>query len=258
MIEETVRPVAGRSRRLGRDPAEQQARTGLGHDPAYGLPLSRASIGLVFVVGLASGCSEHDMVTQPKYKTLQPSTFFADGQSARPVVPGTVARGQLRVNPIYDEGNVNGVLAEYVPLKEFDPKSTLDSREAQSARLKTLERGRERFNIYCAPCHSQLGDGTGMIVQRGFSKPPSFHEPRLRDAPPGHFYHVITHGYGAMYSYASRIEPADRWAIVAYIRALQLSQNARLDDVPPEKRSELTASTSTSTSTDSTPGGKGQ
>src|SRR5207302_1356796 len=116
--------------------------------------------------------------------------------------------------------------------------------------------GRERFNIYCSPCHSQLGDGNGMIVKRGFTRPPSFHEPRLVDAPPGHFYHVITNGYGAMYSYASRIEPDDRWAIVAYIRALQLSQNAKLDDVPADKRAELTASISTEPA--AKPGGAGQ
>jgi mono/diheme cytochrome c family protein len=201
----------------------------------------RGAIGLAFALSLLAGCAEHDMVTQPKYKTLQPSSFFPDGQSSRPVVPGTIARGQLRINPIHDDGMVNGVLAEYIPLKEFDPKSNLDAKDAQAARLRTLERGRERFNIYCSPCHSQLGDGNGMIVQRGFSRPPSYHEPRLVDAPPGHFYHVITNGYGAMYSYASRIEPDDRWAIVAYIRALQLSQNAKLNDVPADKRTELAA-----------------
>jgi mono/diheme cytochrome c family protein len=214
----------------------------------------RGPICLAFLLGLVflDGCSEHDMVTQPKYKTLQPSDFFTDGQSSRPVVPGTIARGHLRINPIHDDGMVNGVLAEYIPLKEFDPKSTLDAKEVQNARLKTLERGRERYNIYCSPCHSQLGDGNGMIVQRGFSRPPSFHEPRLVDAPPGHFFHVITNGYGAMYSYASRIEPDDRWAIVAYIRALQLSQNAKLDDVPTGTRTELTSSI------EPKPGGAGQ
>jgi mono/diheme cytochrome c family protein len=102
-----------------------------------------------------------------------------------------------------------------------------------------LARGRERFNIYCSPCHGQTGLGQGMIVQRGFSPPPSFHEQRLRDVPAGHFFHVITHGYGAMYSYAARVAPEDRWKIVAYIRALQLSFNARLDDVPVEDRAKL-------------------
>ena len=102
-----------------------------------------------------------------------------------------------------------------------------------------LARGQQRFNIYCAPCHDRVGDGNGMIVQRGFPHPPSYHIDRLRQAPSQHFYDVITNGYGVMYSYADRVEPQDRWAIVAYIRALQLSQNARIDDVPPEHRAEL-------------------
>jgi mono/diheme cytochrome c family protein len=182
------------------------------------------------------------MAAQPKLKTLQPSVFFADGQSARQTEPGTVARGQVRDNPIYDDGKVNGFLAEYIPLPAFDPSGKLAGPEGQEARVTVLERGRQRFNIFCAPCHSQVGDGNGMVVQRGFSKPPSFHEQRLRDAPPGHFFNVITNGYGAMYSYASRINTADRWAIVAYVRALQLSQNAKLDDVPASSRGDLSAS----------------
>jgi mono/diheme cytochrome c family protein len=105
--------------------------------------------------------------------------------------------------------------------------------------LALLERGQQRFNIHCAPCHSQLGDGHGMIVQRGFPAPPSYYIDRLRDAPVQHFYEVITHGYGAMYPYAQRVAPADRWAIIAYIRALQASGNAQLADVPPDKRQNL-------------------
>ena len=210
------------------------------------LPSARRASGLtalsLAVLALAApGCSEHDMVTQPKLKTLQPSVFFANGQSARPVEPGTIARGRLHTNPIFDDGMVKNVLAEYIPLRGFDPADKLDPAEARAARIEVLTRGHERFNIFCTPCHSKLGDGNGMIVQRGFSKPPSFHEPRLRDAPPGHFYHVISNGYGAMYSYASRIPPSDRWAIVAYVRALQLSQNATLDDVPADKRAAVSA-----------------
>lgn len=178
-----------------------------------------------------AGCSEQDMVTQPKFKPLQPSAFFANGQSSRPVEPGTIAIGQLTIHPAFDAGEVDGKLVNYIPLKGFDPAETIDAAEARSARRSALLRGRERFNIYCSPCHGQTGEGNGMIVQRGFSPPPSFHLPRLREAPPGHFYRAITHGYGAMYSYASRIAPADRWAIVAYVRALQLSQNARPADV---------------------------
>jgi mono/diheme cytochrome c family protein len=102
-----------------------------------------------------------------------------------------------------------------------------------------LERGESRFNIYCTPCHSRLGDGEGMVVQRGFAEPPSYHIDRLRDAPIGHYFDVMTNGFGAMHSYASRVEPKDRWAIAAYIRALQLSQNAQVSDLPPEQREEL-------------------
>ena len=181
-----------------------------------------------FALAVASaGCEEHDMAEQPKFPPLRPSAFFADGRSARPIEPGTVARGQLRVHPAFDAGEVDGKLVSFIPLKGFDPGETLDPEAAIEARRSALERGRERYNIFCAPCHAKTGDGNGMIVQRGFSKPPSLHEPRLREAPPGHYFKVITKGYGAMYSYASRVPPADRWAIVAYIRALQLSQDVR-------------------------------
>lgn len=184
--------------------------------------------GLGALALLAAGCSDQDMVTQPKLKPLQPSAFFADGTSARPAEPGTVARGQLRLNPPFDAGEAGGKLVAYVPLKGFDPNESLDAGAARAARAEALERGRERFNIYCAPCHDRTGSGQGIIVQRGFTRPPSFHEARLKDAPPGHFFKVITNGYGAMYSYASRIPPADRWAIVTYIRALQLTRGVSL------------------------------
>jgi mono/diheme cytochrome c family protein len=187
----------------------------------------------------AAGCSEQDMVKQAKYRPLRPSAFFADGRSSRPIEPGTVARGQLRTDPAFATGIVDGKLVGDIPLKGFDPREKLSDDQARQARRDALARGRERFEIYCAPCHARTGDGNGMIVQRGFSRPPSFHEPRLREAPAGHFFHVITNGYGAMYSYASRVEPADRWAITAYIRALQLSHDARLADVPPGERSKL-------------------
>ena len=111
--------------------------------------------------------------------------------------------------------------------------------QAPPVTLALIERGQERFRIYCTPCHSELGDGNGMIVQRGFPAPPSYHIARLREAPPQHFYDVMTHGYGAMYSFANRVQPADRWAIAAYIRALQRSQNASLADVAPEQRGAL-------------------
>jgi mono/diheme cytochrome c family protein len=109
--------------------------------------------------------------------------------------------------------------------------------------LTTLARGRDRFDVYCAPCHSIVGDGDGMVVRRGFPRPPSYHTDRLRKAPDAHFYSVITNGYGVMYAYADRVSPADRWAIVAYIRALQLSQNARIGDVPADRRADLERTT---------------
>jgi cbb3-type cytochrome c oxidase subunit III len=166
-----------------------------------------------------------DMHVQPKYKPLESSTFFDDGRSARPVVPGTVARGQLRIDEGLYSGKVNGVELNTFPMP---------------ITREVLERGRERYNIYCTPCHDRLGEGRGMIVQRGFPPPPSYHIDRLRQAPVGHFYSVITNGYGTMYSYASRISPDDRWAVAAYIRALQLSQQAKVSDLPEEDRQHLT------------------
>jgi hypothetical protein len=186
--------------------------------------LELALLGLV--LALLPGCSEQDMVIQPRVKPYQESAFFVDGQASRPLVFGTVARGQLGTDLAYETGKTGDLLVDKIP-----DRVTLDR--------ALLERGRERYNIYCSPCHSRVGDGRGMIVQRGFPPPPSFHDERLRDAPAGHFFNVITKGYGAMYSYASRIPTADRWAIVAYIRALQLSQHATLDDVPAEQRSQL-------------------
>jgi len=165
-----------------------------------------------------------DMHTQPRYNPLEPSTFFDDGRSARPPVPGTVARGHLRTDEHLYTGKVNGVLADTFPF----PITRQD-----------LERGRERFNIYCSPCHGRSGDGQGMIVQRGFKQPPSYHIQRLRGAPVGHLFDVMTNGYGAMYSHADRVSAEDRWRIVAYIRALQLSQNARISDVPEAERRQL-------------------
>jgi mono/diheme cytochrome c family protein len=166
------------------------------------------------------------MVIQPKLKPYQESAFFADNQSARPLLIGTIARGQLHVDPAYDTGKTGDLLVDKIP-------------DSVKLNQKLLKRGQERYNIYCSPCHSRAGDGRGMIVQRGFPTPPSFHEQRLLDAPAGHFFNVITSGYGAMYSYAARVPIEDRWAIVAYIRALQLSQHATLDDVPAKQRAQL-------------------
>jgi Cytochrome C oxidase, cbb3-type, subunit III len=171
-----------------------------------------------------AGC-RMDMHEQPKYLPYQPTTFFDDGRSERPVVPGTVARGQLRLDELLYTGKENGALSNKFPF----PITRQD-----------LERGRQRYNIYCTPCHDYTGSGQGMIVQRGFPSPPSYHIDRLRQAPVGHFFDVMTDGYGSMYSYASRIEPEDRWRIAAYIRVLQLSEHSTVQDVPESERQKLT------------------
>ncbi len=172
---------------------------------------------------LLAGC-RLDMHVQPKYLPYEPTDFFGDGRSERQPVPGTVARGQLRLDELMFTGRENGVVVDKFPF----PIAKAD-----------LDRGRERYNVYCTPCHDYTGTGRGMIVQRGFPQPPSYHIQRLRDAPAGHFFEVMTNGFGAMYSYAARIEPADRWRIAAYIRVLQLSRNAKIEDVPESERAKL-------------------
>ncbi|HEX9372427.1 MAG TPA: cytochrome c [Roseiflexaceae bacterium] len=175
---------------------------------------------------LLAACGEN-MRYSSRIKPYEPSPFFADQQSERQVISGTVALGLLRMDELLYTGKVGGQLATTFPF---------------TVTRAVLARGQERYNIYCAPCHGLLGDGNGMIVQRGLSAPPTFHQQRLRDAPVGHFFDVITNGFGRMYSYASRVTPEDRWAIIAYIRALQLSQNAALADVPPDQRSKVQGS----------------
>jgi len=184
----------------------------------------RASVAafVLAACGLA-GC-RLDMHVQPKYLPLEPSDFFADGRSARQPVAGTVARGELRIDEHLYTGKVNGKDADTFPF----PITAND-----------ILRGQERYNIYCSPCHDYTGSGRGMIVMRGFPPPPSYHIDRLRQAPVGHFFDVITNGNGSMYSYASRITPEDRWRIAAYIRALQLSENAKIEDVPEADRPKL-------------------
>lgn len=164
------------------------------------------------------------MADQPRYDPLEPSELFADGGSARPHVEGTVARGHLGDDPHLHRGESGGKPAEAFPFP---------------VTMEVLNRGEERYNIYCSPCHDRLGTGDGMIVRRGFTRPPSLHSQRLRDAPAGHLFRVITSGIGAMPDYAAQIPPRDRWAIIAYIRALQLSQSARIADVPAAERAKL-------------------
>jgi cytochrome c553 len=184
-------------------------------------------ITLIFVAVLFKAACRLDMHVQPKYKPLDPSTFFRDGRSERPPVPGVVAHGHLRIDELLYTGKIDGVVADTFPF----PITRQD-----------LERGRERYNIYCSPCHDYTGSGQGMIVQRALQRPPSYHIDRLRQAPAGHFFAVMTSGFGAMYSYASRVSPEDRWRIAAYIRALQLSQKVTLSDVPEREQQRLLGS----------------
>ena len=164
------------------------------------------------------------MHDQPKYVPLRESTFFSDARSARPIVPGTVARGHLRDDDLLYTGRMNGTDATVFPFP-------VDAR--------VMARGRERFNIYCSPCHGRTGQGDGMIVQRGYRRPPTLHQDRLRDAPVGHFFDVMTNGFGAMPDYSAQITADDRWAIIAYIRALQLSEHATPADVPASERDRI-------------------
>jgi mono/diheme cytochrome c family protein len=217
-------------------------------------PPLAVALALASLPVMLSGCEKamQDMSNQPKYRPLAASSFWPDGRSSRPDVAGTVAfSGGVTA------GTSSGRLGTLPPPASETPTYPVDENGRIKADLPpgspplrlatnplpidrpTLERGHERFDIYCSPCHSVAGDGDGMVARRGFPHPPSYHTERLRNAPDAHFYSVITNGYGMMYSYADRIAPADRWAIVAYIRALQLSQNARLDDVPPEHRADL-------------------
>lgn len=210
--------------------------------------MSLSALGLIAL----AGC-HNDMWRQPKLQPLAESDFFVDKQASRPLVAHTVARNpygkdkidEVRTdNPIYtgfENRDGKAVLVTAIPEKvilTFGKDG--DSREDHLKAM--LHRGQERFNIFCSPCHGRLGDGNGMIAQRGFNlrrKPASYHTDKLRKIPDGHIFDVITNGFGVMFSYASRVEPEDRWAIISYIRALQLSQNATVADVPSEKVPDL-------------------
>ncbi len=180
-------------------------------------------IPICAAASLLAACRQ-DMQDQPRYKPLSVSTFFADGRSARPIPEFTVARGELNDNDSFHSGSVEGKFLTSIPLP---------------ITVATLRRGQERFDIFCSPCHSRLGNGNGMIALRGFKRPADLNSDRVREAPPGYIFQVITNGYGAMPDHGDQIPVDDRWAIVAYIRALELSQNATLADVPPESRSQL-------------------
>jgi mono/diheme cytochrome c family protein len=185
-------------------------------------------IGAIAAFALfTAACSRIDMQDQPKYKPQRPSDFFADGRSERPPVPGAIARGALYEDTAYYTGKgADGNDIDYFPI-------TVDK--------NLIVRGQQRFDIYCSPCHGRIGNGMGMIVRRGFKQPPSYHTDRLRNAPVGHFYDVMTNGYGAMLNYAAQVSVRDRWAIASYIRALQYAENANVNDLPAEARNQIPA-----------------
>ncbi len=168
------------------------------------------------------------MHDQPRYEALEANNFFGDARASRPQIPGTIARGQLQTDRHFYTGRIGADLAPTFPFPITQ---------------EVLERGRERFDIHCSPCHDRAGTGAGVVVQRGFRAPPSFHIDRLREAPPGHFFDVMTNGFGAMADYSSRVSPRDRWAIAGYIHALQYSQRASLADVPEAERAKLSKAT---------------
>jgi mono/diheme cytochrome c family protein len=170
-----------------------------------------------------AGCRQ-DMHDAPRYEPLEQSAFFTDGRSSRTLVANTVARGQLRDDEHLYSGRVAGQ-----PAAEFPMPITPE----------VMARGQERFEVFCTPCHGRTGEGNGMIVQRGFRQPPSYHDERLVNAPVGYFFDVMTNGFGAMQDYSAQVPVADRWAIAAYIRALQFSRRATMDDVPADRRQEL-------------------
>ena len=185
---------------------------------------SLRSLTSVVIAILLSACYRQQMSVQPKYDPLEPSTLFADGMSARPRVPGTVARGELVTDDFLHTGKITGAVADGFPFPVTD---------------QLMARGQERFNIYCSECHGRVGDGNGMIPSRGYLHPPSFHTATLRAAKSGHFFDVMTNGFGAMPPYGTMVPINDRWAIVAYIRALQLSQNADPSDIPDSESAKL-------------------
>ena len=164
------------------------------------------------------------MHDQPKDPPLRASTFFDDNRSARPLVAGTIPRGFLREDVLFETGRAGNAESAVFPI---------------AVDLPLVDRGRERFDIYCAPCHGRTGNGDGMVVRRGFRRPESYHTDRLRAAPVGHFVDVMLNGFGAMPDFADRVDARDRWAIAAYIRALQLSEHATIRDVPAGERGAL-------------------
>ena len=195
----------------------------------------------VLATALLAGCRQ-DMHDAPRYEAFEASATFPDNRVSRTPPAGTVARGWLREDDALYTGKAAGQVLDHFPF---------------AIARADLARGQERFNIYCTPCHGKLGDGNGMVVQRGLRQAASFHQERLRQERVGYFFDVITNGFGAMPDYAAQIPVRDRWLIVAYVRALQLSQHASVDDVPADRRTELDAGTSGTSGTSGTPGTPG-
>lgn len=188
--------------------------------------MRRTLLGTTLLAALAVAGCRQDMHDAPRYKPLAASDLWADGRSARSLVPGTVPVGFLREDTHLYAGKVNGKLADRLPMPVDE---------------KLLARGRDRYDIYCTPCHGAVGDGQGMVFQRGMRSPApaSFHQQRLRQAPVGHFFDVMTNGFGGMQDYARELAPQDRWAVAAYVRVLQRSQDATVADVPPAELEKL-------------------
>lgn len=187
--------------------------------------MSRKPLLVVLLLGaVALSACQTKMVDQPRYDPLQASKFFSDGMSARQPVSDTVPMNAVLDKPVEMTGQSNGQPATDFPFPLTD---------------QVLARGQQRYNIYCSPCHGYTGEGNGMVVQRGFPAPPSFHSDQLRGMPPGFYFQVMTQGFGRMFPYASQVSPEDRWAIAAYIRALQLSQHAPASSLPQEDQQKL-------------------
>ncbi len=204
---------------------------------------------LAAAVVLSLGACRQDMHDQPRFEPLEKNSFFADGRSARPQVPGTIARGQLREDPHLYEGRSSEKKATpfLFPISESELEQALAQIAGEAVADtfpfpisgETLRRGRERFEIFCSPCHGRLGEGNGIVVRRGFRPPPSYHIDRLRRAPVGHFFDVITRGIGAMEDFSDRIAAPDRWAIAAHIRVLQFAHHAVLAELPASTQAEF-------------------
>src|SRR5687768_14629382 len=188
-------------------------------------PFKKLMMLTTVAVFALAGCRQQ-MADQPHQRPLEASNFFDDGMASRPIEPGTVARAGKEQADQQLNAKLDGKLVDTFP---FD------------VTMEVLARGQERYEIFCSPCHDRLGTGQGMIVRRGFTPARSFHDPRLREAPAGHFFEIITRGFGPMPSYANQLSEHDRWAVIAYIRALQLSRNVRLDQLPPEDRAKMKA-----------------